>query len=93
MIGNLNAVRINGYRALTRELGTAGAAVFLRQLENGSGDYTEERRAKMDENSVDVIAERIRKRNAQLDESHSAPQNIFAIRAEEGKPSIFSSDI
>ena len=65
MIGNLNGIRNDGYRALTRELGAAGTVVFLRQFENGSGDYTEERRAKMDENSIDTIAERIRKRNAQ----------------------------
>ena len=65
MIGNLNVIRNEGYRALTRELGAAGAVVFLRQFENGSGNYTEERRTMMDENTVDAIAERIRKRNAQ----------------------------
>jgi hypothetical protein len=65
MIGNLNVIRNEGYRALTRELGAAGTVVFLRQLENGNGNYTEERRAMMDENSVDKIAERIRKRNAE----------------------------
>ena len=65
MIGNLSVIRNEGYRALTRELGAAGTVVFLRQFENGSGNYTEERRAMLDENSVDAIAERIRKRNAQ----------------------------
>ena len=65
MIGNLNVIRNEGYRALTRELGAAGAAQFLRQFENGNGDYTEKRRSIMDTNSVDAIAERIRKRNAQ----------------------------
>jgi hypothetical protein len=65
MIGNLNTIRSEVYRALTRELGTTGAVVFLRQIENGSGNYTEDRRAMLDENSVDVIAERIRERNAQ----------------------------
>lgn len=65
MIGNLNAIRKGGYRALTRELGAAGAVVFLRQFENGSGNYTEERQAILIENSVDKIAKRIRKRNAQ----------------------------
>jgi len=58
-------VRSEGYRALARELGAAGAALFLRQLESGSGNYTEERRTTMDKNSVDTIAERIRRRNAQ----------------------------
>ena len=65
MIGNLNVIRNEGYRALTRELGAAGTAVFLRQLESGSGNYTEERRTMLNDNSVDAIAERIRKRNAQ----------------------------
>ena len=65
MIGNLSVIRNEGYRALTRELGAAGAVVFLRQFVNGRGDYTEERRDTIDENSVDAIAERIRKRNAQ----------------------------
>ena len=64
MIGNPNAIRNEGYRVLAKELGTAGAVVFLRQFENGSGNYTDERRTILDENSVDVIAERIRKRNA-----------------------------
>jgi len=64
MIGNLNVIRTEGYRALTRELGVAGAVVFLRQLENGRGNYTEDRQTMLDENSVDMIAERIRKRNA-----------------------------
>jgi hypothetical protein len=65
MIGNLSVIRNEGYRALTRELGVAGAVMFLRQFENGSGNYTEDRRAIMEENSIDAIAERIRKRNAQ----------------------------
>jgi hypothetical protein len=64
MIGNLNAIRNEGYRALTRELGAAGAVVFLRQFENGSGNYTEERQSIINGHSVDLIAERIRKRNS-----------------------------
>ena len=64
MIGNLSVIRNKGYRALMRELGAAGAAVFLRQFDNGSGNYTEDRRTMMEENSVETIAERIRKRNA-----------------------------
>jgi hypothetical protein len=63
MIGNPSVIRNEGYRVLTRELGAAGAVVFLRQFESGSGNYTEDRRAVMDENTVDRIADRIRKRN------------------------------
>jgi len=65
MTGNLNEIRNEGYRALTRQLGAAGTVMFMRQFESGSGNYTEERRELMDENPVEVIAERIRKRNAQ----------------------------
>jgi len=65
MIGNLNIIRNEGYRALTKELGVAGAVVFLRQFENGNGNYTEERHSITGESSVDIIAERIRTRNAQ----------------------------
>jgi len=65
MIGNLNVIRNEGYRALIRELGVAGAVIFMRQFENGSGNYTEDRWAMMDKNSVDVIAERIRIRHRQ----------------------------
>ena len=65
MTGNLNEIRNEGYRALTRQLGAEGTVMFMRQFESGSGNYTEERRELMDENPVEVIAERIRKRNAQ----------------------------
>jgi len=65
MIENPNKIRNDGYKVLVKELGTAGAVVFLRQFENGSGNYTEERRAALDKNSIDTIAERIKNRNAQ----------------------------
>ena len=65
MIGNLSVIRNEGYRALASVLGAAGAVVFMRQFENGNGNYTEERRALVDANSVDTIAERIIKRNSQ----------------------------
>ena len=67
MIANLNTIRSKGYRALRMELGIAGAVVFLRQLENGTGNYAEDRHDMMSNNSVDNIAERIKKRNSQQD--------------------------
>jgi hypothetical protein len=63
MIGNLSVIRNDGYRALINELGAAGTVLFLRQFEGGHGNYTEERRTILEDNSVDSIAERIRKRN------------------------------
>jgi len=65
MIENLSVIRDKGYRALMRELGAAGTVVFLRQFDNGNGNYTEDRRAMLEENSVETIAERIRKRSVQ----------------------------
>uniref|UniRef100_S0DDQ6 Uncharacterized protein n=1 Tax=termite gut metagenome TaxID=433724 RepID=S0DDQ6_9ZZZZ len=65
MIQNPNTIRTEGYRVLSRELGAANAANFLRQIENGSGDYTKERQTMLDENSIDTIAKRIRKRKDQ----------------------------
>ena len=64
MIGNLNDIRNKGYSALVREHGAAGTVMFLRQFENGSGNYTEDRRAMLEGQSLDNIAERIMKRNA-----------------------------
>ncbi len=65
MIRNPNTIRNEGYRILLQELGAANTAIFLRQFEGGSGDYTQERQNILDDNSVDVIAERIKKRKEQ----------------------------
>lgn len=63
MIENISEIRNKGYQALTRELGAAGTAMFLRQIYNGSGNYTEERRAILDATPVDEIMKRIQERN------------------------------
>ena len=62
---NPNTIRAEGYRVLSRELGAANTAIFLRQLEDGSGDFTKERQTALEGNSVDAIAERIKKRKEQ----------------------------
>ena len=66
MIQNPNAIRAEGYRVLSRELGAANTAIFLRQHESGSGDFTKERQTMPQDNSIDEIAERIRSRKKQL---------------------------
>ena len=43
MNSNLSVIRQAGFRALTKELGAAGTVLFIRQFENGYGNYTEER--------------------------------------------------
>jgi len=65
MIQSLNTIRQEGYRVLAKELGVANAAIFIRQLENGVGDYTKERQTVLKENSIDDIAQRIQARKAQ----------------------------
>ena len=65
MIASNKNIRNEGYRVLRRELGVAGATQFLRELDVGRGNYTEERDDIVNENSVDIIADRIRTRNAQ----------------------------
>jgi beta-lactamase class D len=67
MIQNPNTIRAEGYRVLSRELGAANAANFLRQLENGNGDYTQERHTVLEENTIDAITERIKTRKEQRD--------------------------
>lgn len=42
-IRNLNEIRKIGIESLTRDLGPAGMAYFLRQFDTGEGDYTKER--------------------------------------------------
>jgi len=66
MIGNPRTIRSEGYKALARELGVAGAIEFLRQVEAGSGNYTEEREKIQNEITIDEIVESIKRRNAQM---------------------------
>jgi hypothetical protein len=55
-------LRAAGYKALADALGPQGMARFLRQFEQGSGDYTRERRAWLRDQSVQSVAARIRTR-------------------------------
>ena len=55
-------LRAAGYKALAAALGPLGMARFLRQFEQGHGDYTRERREHLHEKSVSAVAARIRAR-------------------------------
>ena len=55
MINNLSVIREKGFKALTKELGASGMAIFIRQFENGSGDYTKEREEVLKDISIDDI--------------------------------------
>ena len=51
----LDEIRRRGLEALTRELGKAGMMRFMQQFETGSGNYARERRAWVDEVTIDDI--------------------------------------
>ena len=64
MISELNTIREKGFKALTRELGASGMAIFLRQFENGSGNYTEEREETLKDVTIDDIVASIKTRKS-----------------------------
>ena len=62
MINNISAIREKGMKALTKELGASGMAIFIRQFENGKGDYTKEREETLKDVSIDDIVSSIKER-------------------------------
>ena len=59
---DLKEIRQKGLDVLTRELGATATVRFLRQFENGYGDYTEEREALLEDVTIDDITASIAKR-------------------------------
>ena len=55
-------LRSAGCKALADALGPLGMARFLRQFEQGNGDYTRDRKKQQGNQSVQTIARRIRSR-------------------------------
>ncbi|MDL2231969.1 hypothetical protein LJC63_00110 [Ruminococcaceae bacterium OttesenSCG-928-L11] len=53
-------VRKAGMTALQKELGAVGAVYFLRQFENGKGNYTEERDRLLDGITFDELMKNVR---------------------------------
>ena len=62
---NLSKIREQGFRVLVEGLGAVGAINFLRQFENGSGDYTAGRDKLHGSSTIEEIADRIKKRKEQ----------------------------
>jgi len=56
-------LRTAGCKALADALGPPGMARFLRQFEQGRGDYTRDRKKWLADKSVQAVAQRIRGRN------------------------------
>ncbi|MCL2571566.1 MAG: hypothetical protein FWE11_04105 [Defluviitaleaceae bacterium] len=65
MANDLTIIRERGFNALKKELGSSGMAIFLRQFENGSGNYTEEREETLKDLTIDDIAASIISRKGQ----------------------------
>ena len=61
-------IRQRGLEALRRELGVTGMIRFLQQFEHGSGDYSRDRHAWVDANSLEDLE---RELLASRDESSS----------------------
>ena len=53
-------LRKAGMSALQKELGAVGAAYFIRQFENGYGDYTAERDDWLTDITLDEIVKEVR---------------------------------
>lgn len=58
---NPGLVRKMGFEALIKELGPVGMAYFIRQFEQGEGDYTRERHAALDEMTMEEIEKQLAK--------------------------------
>ena len=58
----LSRVNEEAIQLLTKELGVADTARFIRQFTAGTGDYTEERRERFSETSLDELLEEIEER-------------------------------
>ena len=62
MTYDLSEIREKGFNALTKELGSSGMAIFIRQFENGKGNYTEERDELLKDLTIDDIVASIKRR-------------------------------
>jgi len=62
MTNDLSAIRERGFNVLTKELGASGMAIFMRQFDNGSGNYTEEREEMLKDVTIDDIVASVKKR-------------------------------
>jgi hypothetical protein len=60
MNGKCSAIRENRNRALVNELGIEGTVLFLRQFEDGIGDYTAARETLFENMTIDDLAAQIR---------------------------------
>lgn len=58
---NPGLVRKMGLEALTKELGPVGMAYFIRQFDQGEGDYTKDRLAILAEMTIEDVERQLKK--------------------------------
>ena len=58
----LDELNEEALRLLMQELGAANTARFIRQFTTGSGNYTEERRERLKDQTMDEVLEQIQNR-------------------------------
>lgn len=58
----LNEITIKGFRVLVKNLGPADAIRFIQSYTHGSGDYTKERKQRLDKDFDTVISGIIERR-------------------------------
>ncbi len=66
MNNDLTLIRERGFNALLKELGPSGMARFIRQFDNGSGNYTEEREELLKDVTLEEIVGSIKTEKLQL---------------------------
>lgn len=59
---SLEQIRIAGMEALMRELGIVGMVRFMQQFETGHGDYSKDRHQWLDNQELETVLKRIRKK-------------------------------
>ncbi len=59
---SLEQIRIAGLTALIQALGPVGMIRFLQQFETGYGDYTQDRRQRIDSWDIDTAIAKLRER-------------------------------
>lgn len=57
----LHQLNEEAIQVLIQELGVADTARFIRQFSTGAGDYTEERRERLAEMSLDEVIDEVKK--------------------------------
>lgn len=62
MLKTISEVREAGWNALVERLGVPGATLFILEYDEGSGDYTQERKKLFNKKKMDEIIKEMKKK-------------------------------